>query len=188
MTCSRSVEKLFRLNVFQGVSKIVKYRIHTFKFLISSAVAFFCLLLALYFFTARCWAAGIVFLALFAVYTVPAYQLGRTVAVDADGVTVTAFFGQKCFFPWDDIQEAGIIGIKVLNGYNARSTGPKYIYFSKKSLSKDELFNTALKWPPEDMVYMRYDPKRLKAVRKYWRAAIRLYNTGNLVIEPPIKE
>lgn len=166
----------------------MKFRIHTIKFLISSAVAVFCIFLGLYFLVSKYLAAGLVFLVIGCVYTVPAYQLGGTVSVDLDGVTVTHLFGGRQYFAWKDIQETGIIGIKVLNQNNPKSTGPKYIYFSKKVLTRDARFEAALKWPPADMIHMWYSYQRLKAVRKYWKEPITLYNTGNLVVDPPIKE
>lgn len=166
----------------------MKFRIHTAKFLISCAVVLLCFFLALYFFVSKYLTAGLVFVAIACVYTVPSYQLGGTLSVDSSGVTVTRLFGSKRFFAWNDIHEIGIIGIKVFNKHNTRQTGPKYIYFSKQFLTKDELFDVALKWPPADLIYMRYDYRRLKTVRKYWKAPITLYNTGNLVVDPPAKE
>lgn len=166
----------------------MKFRIHTIKFAISCVVAVFCISLGLYFLVSRYLAAGLVFLIIGCVYTVPAYQLGGTVSVEPDGVTATHLFGRKQFIAWKDIRETGIMGIKVLKKNNSRSTGPKYIYFSGKTLTRDDRFETALKWPPGDMIYMRYDYQRLKAVRKHWKEPITLYNTGNLVVDPPIKE
>ena len=166
----------------------MKYRIHTYKFLISCTVAAFCLFLALYFLASGYFVAGAVSLAITGVYIVPAYQLGGQVSVDSNGVMVTYPIGRKQFVAWQNIQEIGIMGIKVFNRQNPKRTGTKYIYFSEKILTKENRFDAALRWPPAGLIYMRYDYRRLEAVRKYWKAPITLYNTGNLVVDPPIKE
>lgn len=166
----------------------MKYRIHTVKFLISCAVAAFCFFLAFFFFVSEYLTAGGVFLVLACIYTIPSCQLGGTVTVDASGITAAGLLGRKRFLGWGEIQETGIMGINVLNKHDSRHTGPKYLYFSKKPLTRDARFEAALKWPPSDLIYLRYDQQRLKTVRKYWKAPITLYNTGNLVVAPLIKE
>ena len=166
----------------------MKYRIHTIKFIISCAMAMFCIPLALYFLVSTYMIAGLVFGAIGCVYVIMAYRLGGVVSVDADGVMAACLFGRKRRMSWRDVRETGVIGLNVFNQNTSNRTGPKYIYFSERILTRDERFLAALKWPPADLIYMRYDLERLKNVRKYWKEPITLYNTGNLVVDPPIKE
>lgn len=152
----------------------------------------------------RFWWCGI-FLILFGIlFLLVAALYGRVVHIGPAGVHWTLLGKVMRSHSWEEIEEVGVVGLKVLNGTvenTSKSSGPPeedqrekpessakparigtpYIYFSKKALTDAERFALALKWPPKDMIFLRFSPERVAQVQSSSQKYVEHYNTGNLM-------
>jgi hypothetical protein len=112
-------------------------------------------------------------------YGIVALYHGRLIRLDSSGVALRAPLGSR-HMDWGDIRQVGVVGLRVLNSRKKRYTGARYIYFSDQTLSEDELFQMCLKWPPKNVLFLRFNHKRIAAVQSLWAKDVELYNVGNL--------
>ena len=104
---------------------------------------------------------------------------GSTLTVDETGVHL-AFLGiPRRSVPWSDVQEVGIVGVRVFNNNEPKLTGSRYIYFSPRSLDAAARFKLALEWPPKDMLYVSYTHRRVEEIQLLWTGPIETYNAGD---------
>ena len=60
------------------------------------------------------------------------------------------------------------------------SIGTPYLYFSEEPLTEEQRFTLALKWPPRDMIFLRFTPERVAHVQSSSQKYVEHYNTGDL--------
>lgn len=152
----------------------------------------------------RFWWCGILLILFGILFLLVAALYGRIVHIDSSGVRWTLLGRVMRARSWDQIEEVGVVGLKVLNGErisiagvsdpaeeNEREKsddlnkppriGTPYIYFSEKALTEHERFALALKWPPKGMIFLRFSPKRVQQVQNCSQKHVEHYNTGNLM-------
>ncbi|MCQ2557840.1 MAG: hypothetical protein MJ135_01860 [Oscillospiraceae bacterium] len=105
---------------------------------------------------------------------------GAKVKVDEKGVTKSLLGKELMHQSWSEIGEVGAVGLKVFQK-DVREVRPGtiYMYFSPEKLNNQKRFELALKFPPKNMIYMRYDKERDKVVQSIWPDRIIGYNTGS---------
>jgi len=157
----------------------MNYIVDLYKLILASVCAFIFGVLSVLMFLFKYWIIAVIFVLLFIVYLYIAFKNGSLIHVDGNHV-YRVFPGGGTSLGWSEIQETGIVGLKVFGREGRKYTGTKYIYFSDHRLTEKELFDMCLKWPPKDMLYMRFSHKRIAAVQRYWAEEVTLYNTGNL--------
>ena len=118
-------------------------------------------------------------LALMIVYIFAAFKNGQIVHIDSDRI-YRLFPHDGAGLNWSSVREVGVVGLKVLGNPDKKHTGSKYIYFSDHAISEEELFQMCLKWPPEDILYIRFSYKRIAQIQRCWAEEISMFNTGNL--------
>lgn len=129
------------------------------------------------------WTPFVIVLLLLIIYILAGLKNGCVIRVDEQGVR--KIFPRKANInSWNTIKEVGIAGTKVLNGNKhnnkKKNFGSVYIYFSKKQMNEDQLFNMCLEWPPKDILYIRYSLHRAESVQRYWMKNIKTYNVDGL--------
>lgn len=157
----------------------MNYPVYLLKTIVAGLTALIFAVLAVIFFLMRFWIVGGIFVALLAVYLVIAIKNCYVIHIGEDRV-YRIFPGRGISLNWSDIQDVGVVGIKVLGRAGRKYTGGKYIYFSDRKLSEDELFNICLKWPPDNMLFLHFSHKRIAYIQTRWENEITMYNTGNL--------
>ena len=126
--------------------------------------------------------AAIFFLFAAVIFGVAAYY-SSVVDINSDGITRTTLFFIKKTKPWSEISEVGVCGTKIFNIINKKKTGTIYFYTSSKKMDDDECFQMLLRWPPKGEIVFKYGSDALNAVQYYYQSKIKLYNTGNLILE-----
>ena len=130
----------------------------------------------------RAGSAAIFFL-LAAIIIVSTTYYGSVISVNSQGITRTTCFFIKKTKLWSEIAEIGVCGTKVFNSHNKKRTGTIYFYTSSRKMSDDDCFQMLLHWPPKGEFVFKYDPDALAAVQYYYESKIKMYNTGNLILE-----
>lgn len=80
---------------------------------------------------------------------------------------------------WTDVKELGLIGENVFS-HKKKNTGHKYLYFSPYPMTKEERFQTIVKWPPKNMLYAEYSEKILEYAMTIWNKELKTYNVEDL--------
>lgn len=124
--------------------------------------------------------AAILFLTIAILFLAVAAINGSVVAFSPSGVQKKLVFFTLSSLSWPDIKEVGVVGTRVFNGHHSERTGTRYIYFSTSSLSEEERFSLALKWPPKKMIYLQYSKARLETIQFLWEKRIDTYNAGDV--------
>lgn len=124
-----------------------------------------------------------VFFLLAAVVLVSAAYYGSVISINSQGITRTMLFIIKKNKTWDEIAEIGVCGTKVFNSHNKKRTGAIYFYTAGKKMSDDDCFEMLLHWPPKGELVFRYSSDALIAVQYHYESKIKMYNTGNLILE-----
>lgn len=150
------------------------------RLVISALTSILFLFLAIFFGSRSFWFPAAVCVVFFAIYAVLAFRNGQIVRISPESVELRLFSVPRNSFGWNEIQEVGVAGTKILNAANTNRTGAKYIYFSPRMMTEEERFNMCLKWPPKDVIYIRYNAERIDRVMKRWKKEVVLYNTGKL--------
>ncbi len=127
----------------------------------------------------KAWLAATISLILCVIYCVTAVLNGGVVRIDGERVSCRFLF-KEVSMKWEEIEEVGVIGLRVLNSEGKKHKGSKNIYFSKTKMSDDERFQMCVDWPPKDKIYFRFSYKRIAAVQKLWARHVNMYNVGNL--------
>lgn len=156
------------------------FLVDTGRLVLAAVTSVFFLFLTIAFGSGSFWLPAAICLVLFAIYAVLAFRNGQIVRITPEFVQLRFFGKPRQSFSWTEVQEVGIAGTKVLNAANPDRTGAKYIYFSPRAMTEDERFHMCLKWPPRDIIYVRYSADRIDRIMKCWRKEIVLYNTGKL--------
>ena len=128
----------------------------------------------------RKWGALGVFLVVSLPYLAVGVWNASEICWDREGVFRKVFGISVKKVPWSGIREIGVMGTKVFNGRNPKKTGRMYIYFSEKALSDKERFDTMLRWPPLNKMYLLYQADRIDALRRCYEGRIETYNVGDL--------
>ncbi len=155
-----------------------------FKLIFHAVTAVILLIFALAFISIDVWIAAGICIAGFIICFILALINGRLVRFSDEGVELKLFSFTRLKFTWDEIAEAGVIGTKVfrMSIDKTNYVGSRYIYFSRVSMTDDERFQMALKWPPKDKIYIRFSKKRIQAVIDYWGEEFTAYNAGHIDI------
>ncbi len=107
------------------------------------------------------------------------YVYGSVVTMDEEGLTLSFLGIRRRHLPWAQVREVGILGPSVFSE-KQKKTGTPYLYFSEKELSKDELFQLGLRWPPKNLIFLRYTLNRVTVLQQYWTEELRFYNEGQV--------
>lgn len=159
-----------------------KYCVNVEKFTVAAVTAIVFILTAVYNVVKRDMLAVVICLALAMLFMAVAAIEGSTVKVSSSGVGLYCFGRQRRKYTWEQIQEVGVAGVKIFNGGNTRKTGTKYIYFSSKPMTDKERFEMCLKWPPGNIIFMKYNYEKICKVQTFWSNEIKLYNAGDVEI------
>lgn len=152
------------------------------KFTIASITAIVFLLLSILFFLMRLWILAVIALAGMVLYVFITAKNGSRVHVTNESLEVRLLWNTLQSVSWNEIREVGVCGTKVLKPAGSKWSGAKYIYFSKEKMDDDDRFDMCLKWPSKDMIYFRFNYKRIKKIVRIWGPDIVLYNTGPIDI------
>ena len=145
-----------------------KFMINPFKCFAAVTSSLLFLSLAFSMISTRRWFSICIFLLLSLIFGYISLTAGCILHLDDSGLYKTLFGLKLQYFAWTDIAEVGIAGTKVFHQKNSNHTGSIYLYFSPKSLSKDERFDLMLRWPPsKNTPYMIFNKKRFTAVQLY---------------------
>ncbi len=125
------------------------------------------------------WVGVLLFAAVGVVFSAVAAASGSRIILDETGIQKTCLCFNRCFIPWSDIAEVGVIGTRVFCP-KPDKTGMRYIYFSEKKLDDDSRFKLALEWPPRRMLYLSYTKERLSRVQFLWTGPIDSYQAGDI--------
>lgn len=158
----------------------MSFLVDTRRLVLVAVTSVFFLFLTVAFGSGSFWIPAAICFVLFIIYAILALRNGRIVHITPESVQLCFLGMPRNSFDWTEIQEVGVAGTKVLNSVNSDRTGAKYIYFSSRAMTEDERFHMCLKWPPEDIIYVRYSADRIERIMKHWRKEIILYNTGKL--------
>ncbi len=114
------------------------------------------------------------------VFAVVAARNGRIVVIAEKGVSwsVLGFFSN--FMSWDEIQEVGVIGLRIFFKTGDDKVGNRYIYIIPGKLDDQGRFDMILNWPPKKGIYLRYRTERYSAIQYRWDKKIVEYNAGDL--------
>lgn len=123
--------------------------------------------------------AAPVFLVVAIVFGYLFYKYASVITVTPDSICQSFFGLREKKMDWSEIRELGLIGENVFNKKET-ATGEKYIYFSPVEMTKDERFQLIVKWPPKDMLYMKYSPKALEYTQNIWCRELKTYNVKDL--------
>lgn len=157
-----------------------KYRVHTLKFIISSIFFIFLMVIGISLLTINRYGSALIFLLLALIFSAVALMSGSTIHISSSGIRQTYFGITVRSLKWDEIAEIGVIGTKVFNKKHPERTGTLYFYFSKVTMTNEERFNMALKWPPFTKIYLLYTDSRLNNIQSFWSSHIVTFNTGDL--------
>ena len=114
---------------------------------------------------------GIAVLTLGAIWAAAFIRLFSWITVDQDGIRLRRFFRKTEFVPWDCLKEVGVVYGDAF--YMLRRFRRKFIYFSQREMSEDELFEMMLRWPPAEVAYIPFSPSNCSAVAFFWNRDIR---------------
>ena len=148
----------------------------------------------------RLWWCGLLFIAFGVLFLLVAALYGRVVHVGPSGVRWTLLGRELRSRTWEQIGEIGVVGTRVFNGSGGRNAAPSgqsgreglfgpakrshigtpYLYFSEESLTEEQRFTLALKWPPRNMIFLRFTAERVAYVQSSSRKYVEHYNTGDL--------
>ena len=149
----------------------------------------------------RLWWCGLLFIAFGVLFLMVAALYGRVVHVGPSGVRWTLLGRELRSRTWEQIGEIGVVGTRVFNGNSGNgpaapsgqggreglfgpakrsSIGTPYLYFSEEPLTEEQRFTLALKWPPRDMIFLRFTPERVAHVQSSSQKYVEHYNTGDL--------
>ena len=149
----------------------------------------------------RLWWCGLLFIAFGVLFLMVAALYGRVVHVGPSGVRWTLLGRELRSRTWEQIGEIGVVGPRVFNGNSGNgpaapsgqggreglfgpakrsSIGTPYLYFSEEPLTEEQRFTLALKWPPRDMIFLRFTPERVAHVQSSSQKYVEHYNTGDL--------
>ncbi|MCD7862754.1 MAG: hypothetical protein LUG61_04400 [Lachnospiraceae bacterium] len=156
-----------------------QYRIDVLKEVVYSAVA-----ILIFVFAAMAFAAKSTFffallscLGLF--YLGIGIYYGGKVTMDSAGVHLHRFLGYERSILWEDVQEVGIVGTKVIKRKENGKCGVRYLYFSPRVLQDTDRFQMCLEWP-RDTIGICYSKDLVIQVQQFWTKPICLYNEGDL--------
>ena len=160
-----------------------KFLVNPALFLYSALIAAILAMLTLVMVYSQRIVSAIVFLQLTLLFTGVAIYYSAVLTVDNNGVSRSVFGIRRKFLLWDEIEEVGIGGTKILHAPGAKHVGTLYIYFSASRLTDEERFNMFLRWPHWNQCYMRFSQNRLRAVQMQWNKEIATYNVGDLTVD-----
>ncbi len=126
---------------------------------------------------------ALVFGAIFLIFAGITIYAARLVQVDQKEMCVSYFGLFKRHYPWDELQEVGVMGLRIFKSKKSKASGLTYIYFSKEALTDDERFNIALRWPVNHIPYLLYNRKRLETIQFLWEKPISFYNADSAKFE-----
>lgn len=152
----------------------------------SSAVimAFFAavfLLAGISLFLVGSWVGGSICVVLMLVYLGIAAMYGAVVHIGPEGVSRKMLLLPREHHSWEELQEVGVFGSKVLKQEGSSRVGTLYLYFSTKAMTDQERFDMVLKWPIRQIHFV-FSQRSLGLVQYYWTKKIDTFNTGDLRI------
>jgi len=157
-----------------------RYRVQTFKYLISAVTAITALLIFAVMLYLAEWPGVVLFLLIAVLFGWQGIIYGAVIVVDRDEVRRTFWGITISRISWNAVQEVGVIGTKIFKAEDTRFQGERYIYLSPKKLDEEERFRLAMKWPPKDMIYFYYSRERIDQVQMTWNNVVDTYNAGDV--------
>ena len=126
--------------------------------------------------------SALVFALLSLPFLVVAFRYGSTVRIGKDGVELKFLWKRRRFIPWEEVREVLVAGTKVMNRGNTKKCGTLYLVFSPQEMDEEERFQTMLKWPPKDKIYLKFTKDRLMDLQWFYSSPVARYNVGMLDI------
>jgi len=157
-----------------------RFIVDPYKTAIALATSIGCIALGIAVATIGRYVSMAVFFAIAALFLWVLYINGSTVTLLDDGVELAFLGHRRKFFKWEDIQEVGCAGTKIIRQKDKNDVGSCNIYFSETAMDDDERHQMLFKWPPKDKIYMLYIAERLEAVQYAWSGRIIFYNSGKV--------
>ena len=149
----------------------------TFKIITNGALSALFLFLGVYSLVLRFWALAAIFLVLGLIYLAITLIYAPTVTVSEAGVTKALFGKTLRSLSWEQVRQVSVIGTRVAAKPSKRG-GTPFFLFLDRTMSEDDLFAVALKWPPKDIIFLYYDEKSYALVQKYYHDTITTGNFG----------
>jgi len=159
-----------------------KYRVDTFKAVVSMATVIFCFLMGISLIIISRYGSAAVFFLIGLIFLKPLYTYGATISIDQQGIVCRFLSKTIKRFTWDEIAEVGVAGTRIFSKKDSNRTGTLYIYLSKSAMTDEDRFQMMLKWPPKDKIFLVYSRKRLESVQMHFSSKIQTYNAGTLHI------
>lgn len=143
-------------------------------------VVLFCGGYSIFFLGRARWPEAIGFGAVTILFLLVLYFEGSILEVSSDGVCFRFLWHRRTQMSWQEIQEVGVMGERVLRKGKSKRVGTLYIYFSPRKMTDRERMDLALKPLPRKVVYTVYSKKKIEFIQLFWQAPITLYNEGDL--------
>ena len=159
------------------------FQVDTRKFAIALGTSIVSLALTVIALSMRRWAAALPLLLIALVFLYVMVLYGARISVTEKGVSRSFLHISMGILSWTDIQEVGVLGVKVFNGKTGR-TGRRYIYLSPERLDDKRRFSLALEWPPKDhrILFLQYTQERLDTIQTQWSKPVDAYNAGDIFL------
>ena len=126
--------------------------------------------------------SALVFLLLALQFPAISCRYRSRVRIGKDGIELKFLFFRRRYLPWEEVKEVLVAGTRVMNRGNTKKCGTLYLIFSPKEMNDDERFQTMLKWPPKDKIYLKFTKDRLMDAQWFYSAPVSRYNIGMLDI------
>lgn len=97
------------------------------------------------------------------------------VIIDKEGVKIKGIGTPVRSVSWAEISEVYIANLRVIKNSEKNKIGQLYLCFAPDRLLDEEKMSICLNWPPKDMLYVRFSPRVLKEVKKYWQEDVSLF-------------
>ena len=152
----------------------------TVKFVLMTACVLLFLLCGVSLLSAGSVAGGVVCLLLCLPYLYGALLNSTRISITPAGISKKRLWFPAELYRWEDIAELGVVGTKVIGNKKSKRTGTLYIYASPQTMTEEERFQMALRWPPK-LPYFVYKPELMECCRCYWEGKVASCNSGDLV-------
>ncbi len=157
-----------------------RYRVQTFKYLISAATAAAALIITIVMCYLSEWLGVLLFFVIVVLFGWFTISNGAVIIVAKDEIRKTFWGITLSRVSWAMVQEVGVVGTKIFKASDTKLQGERYIYLSPKKLDENERFQLALKWPPRNMVYFYYTKERMDQIQLIWDNVVDSYNAGDV--------
>lgn len=157
-----------------------KYRIDTFKAVVSTATVLFSFAIGVSLIIIQRFGSAAVFFLIGLIFLKPMLTYAATITVEQSGIRRSILWKTLSFFTWDEIAEVGVVGTNLFHKKDSKKTGTLYIYISKVALTDEERFDMMLHWPLKGIFFLTYSKQRLNAIQMLYSNVIQTFNAGDL--------